>query len=110
VRLQDGTRLEVDVSEGPGRASVGHIALKDAAGRDLFASEALGVLQATTAWASLTGEGRLANGERRAFTLILDKAPAVQTQGRAVVLSIDSEPDRIASSGAAIDLGEETRR
>jgi N-acyl-D-amino-acid deacylase len=105
VRMPDGARLAFDLRQGQGRPGAqGQVVLKDAAGQELFVAEALGLLQTAPAWASVTGEGRMVGGERRAFTLILDKAEKARTQGRGVVLSIESEPDRIAAGAAGVVL------
>jgi len=105
VVLEGGARLSVELAQGPGRrGATGRVVLKDAAGGEVFVSDVLGVLQVAKDWASVTGEGRLASGEIRAFTLIMDWAPARFTRGRAVALTIESMPDRVGASAGGLKL------
>jgi N-acyl-D-aspartate/D-glutamate deacylase len=103
--LDDGTRLELDLSQGPGRrGATGRLALRDGAGRAVFVSDTLGLLQTAPDWASITGYGSLPGGERRAFTLIVDAAAPALTQGRGVVLSVEAQPVRSASRVKGVTL------
>ena len=84
-------RMKVELRQDPRRRSArGGITVKDADGRTVFVAQELGVLQMTSDWGSITGEGRLASGELRAFTLIVDQAGLSPTPGRKVQLSVDS--------------------
>jgi hypothetical protein len=89
-----GARLTLDLHQGTGRrAAEGRLTVTDAGGREIFVARELGVLQTAQDWASVTGEGRLANGETRAFVLVLDAAKTKPPGGHSVALSVDSAFD-----------------
>lgn len=99
VNGETHARIELDVRQAPGqRWAEGAITVKDADGRAIFQSDTLGVLQMTPEWASITGQGRLANGAMRAFTLIVDQGSVVPASQRAVELSVDAGPQWRAAS------------
>ena len=94
-----GARLELDLRHRPKRRwASGEVTIEDVRGRKIFASQALGVLQMTSDWASITGWGRLANGEARAFTLIVDQGRG-RVPGREVELTIDSVFNFVGDAG-----------
>lgn len=105
MRGEVEARLQLDLRHAPGRRwAEGGVTVKDARGRRIFVAQQLGILQVTSAWASITGRGRLANGELRAFTLIVDHGGPGPASQRRVELSIDSGP-RLEGDASRIRLG-----
>lgn len=90
TRFADGARLAVELRQGRGRrAAEGSVRLVDGQGRRLFEATALGVLQATDGWASVTGMGVGADGRPAAFRLIVDPQGGAPAADRRLELAID---------------------
>lgn len=93
LRGEAPSRLDLDVRHSQGqRGAEGKLIAKDAKGRMIFEAQQLGILQMTPEWASITGWGRLADGESRAFTLIVDQGAIEPAASRKVELTVDAGP------------------
>jgi hypothetical protein len=92
--LDSGARVTIDVNQPIGgsraRGTVHVAALPGVAGLDAVD---LGVLQTTTAWATISGMARTGGGATRPFTAIVELAdPFVAGRPRTVSIAVQGEP------------------
>lgn len=89
-RADEVLRVRMDLTHNAGRsAAMGTLSVRQANGAVVFEADEFGVLQAHDKWASITGYGRLASGETRAFNLIVDEGGRALAGDKAVILNIE---------------------
>jgi N-acyl-D-amino-acid deacylase len=85
-------RLTAVLSQASGaRAASGSLVVRSGRGVILFKAEVLGLLQTTRGWGSVTGIGRLASDEPRAFVLTVDDGAPGAAGARTATLVVDGE-------------------
>jgi hypothetical protein len=95
-----GRRVRAALTQARGaRSATGVLEVRDARGRTTFAADAFGLIQTTKGWASATGVGRLASGERRSFLITVDRADPADGRG-SLSLLIDGEAPIVGAPSA----------